>query len=444
MNKRIVKEEADAVKKELVGLIKPEDLREEKQDGKIVFTFSWLLKEPMRMHLDIEKRQIILSDILIDVPSDSGMYADILLLTREFNADREELLEFGLLNRDGVVSLICKVKHDYTYGTEKTIRLANEIFQKVFEDYPEYTKEKFNQIMIKVRIKDLEYAIPVVLIPYHENIEKERPYRSPGSWDLATLPNNEGEYHYQQGDFFIGGIAGVDNVRLPVLGFRDWHDQHYRIAYPVYKDLRKEGNVTYHTLFGFDFIDLTEVFEDLQEAISLIGQYLSKLNLSILEKRRIRSWIKELPSHPVELYFKYYALQDAADFIFRLLDEKESGSLREISSEFARMVNEEDKEKLEETARMLVTIRDKRDSAASFDESLQHTLAFREAVKIVGDRDRIAKVIESNIRNISRSGGGKSIYLGKEELKWIRLGEKALVKVVEYQPFRSRIEIYPM
>jgi hypothetical protein len=239
-------------------------------------------------------------------------------------------------------------------------------------------------------------------------------------------------------------IEGVDNVRLPVLGFKDWHDQHYRIAYPIYKDLRKEGNVTYHALFDFDFLDLTEIFEELQETISLIGQYLARLNLSIPGRRRIESRIKELPSHPIELYFKHYALQDAADFILRLLDGKEGGSLMEVSKEFAEMVNEEDKRKLEETAHMLVRARDKRDSAASFDESLQHTLAFREAVKIVGDRHRITKVLESNIRNVSRSGGGKSIYLGKEELKWMHLGEKAMVKVVEYQPFRSRIEIYPL
>ena len=433
------------VREELTRLIRPKDLQEGREDGKIIFTFTWFPKKPIRLILDIEKEQLLMPDILEDISPSSAIYVDLMLLTEEFSVGREELLELSLLNKDGSVSIVCKPKHDdYTYATEKILKLVNEIFQRVFENYPEYTKEKFNQVMVNLKIGGLDHRIPIVLIPYQEGIEKTHPYRSPGSWDVATLPNPKGEYYYEQGDFFLGSEAGVDNVRLPILGFKDWHTGHYKIVYPLYKDLRKEGNITYHTLAGLDFLDLSEVFGSFQKAISIIKEHLLKIRLSYPEKRRIESWLKELPSHPVELYFKYFALKDAADFVLHMISEENGRSLRTISHKLATFMSEEDKKQLKKIADMLLKVRDQRDSAASFDESLRRKLAFREAVRITAERNRITKVVESNIRNISRSGGGKSVYLGKEELKWIRLGEKALVKIVEYEPFRCRIEIYPV
>lgn len=445
LNEKKVEELLDLIRGELTDRIKPEDLQESREDDKVIFTFTWLLKEPMRLIFDTKKEQLLMPDILEDIPPESAIYADLLLLTDEFGAGRERLLEIYLLNKNGSVSILCKPKHDvYNYGAEKVLKLANEIFQKTFENYPKYTKEKFNQVMTKVRIRGADHAIPIVLTPYQKDLEKTRPYRSPGSWDLATLTNPDGEYYYEQGNFFLGMIAGIDNIRLPILGFKDWYSGNYKIVYPLYKDLKKEGSKTYHTLAGFDLLDISEVFNSFQEAISKVREYLLKINLSRAERMRIESWFDDLPSHPVDLYVKYFALRDAADFISRLLSAENYHSLEGISEKLADIIDEEDRKKLMETAVMLMKIRDKRDSAASFDDSLQRTLAFREAVRIAVKRDRTTKILESNVRNISRSGGGKSVYLGKEELKWIRLGEKALVKIVEYEPFRCRIEIYPM
>lgn len=437
-------EDLDSVRKELARTIRPKDLQEDRGDDKVIFTFTWLLKEPMRFIFDMEKHQLVVPDILKDIPPDSAIYADLLLLIKEFSMGREELLEFSLLNKNDSVSVICKPKIDYTYGAEKILTLVNRIFQKIFENYPEYTKEKFNQIMVKTKIRGLDHAIPIILTPYQEGIEKTHPFRSPGSWDLATLPDSKGEYYYQQGDFFLGMVAGIDNVRLPILGFKDWYDGHYKIVYPLYREITKEGNITYHTLADLDLLDLSEFFDAVQKAIAIIKQYLLKIGLSHHEKRRIESWLKELPSHPVEFYYKYLALRDTADFISRLLSKENNHYLRGTSEKLAKIVNEEDKIELKETVDMLIKIQDQIESAVSFDETLRHTLAFRESVRIAMERDRITKVLESNIRNVSRSGGGKSVYLGKEELKWIRFGKEALVKIVEYQPFRFRIEIYPL
>lgn len=445
MTKIISKGKSGYVRGELTRLIKPKDLQEGRENGKTIFTFTWLLKRPMRLILDMKKEQLLVPNILEDVSPGSAIYADVLLLTRKFSAGREELLELGLLNKGDSVSVVCKPKHnDYTYATEKILKLVNDIFQRIFERYPNYTEEKFNQVMVNLKIRGLDHGIPVVLTPYQEGIEKTHPYHSPGSWDLATLPNSKGEYYYEQGDFFLGSIAGVDNTRLPILGFKDWYTGHYKIIYPLYKDLKKEGDITYHTLAGLDLLDLSEVHDSFQKAISIIKEYLLRIGLSYHEKRKIESRLKELPSHPVELYFKYFALKDAADFIFRMISEKSGRSLGIISHEFANFMSKEDKKQLKKTADMLLEVREQRDSAASYDESLRHILAFREAVNTTAERKRATKVVESNVRNISRSGGGKSVYLGKEELKWIQLGEKALVKIVEYEPFRCRVEIYPI
>jgi hypothetical protein len=441
----IVEENWDLIRKELEKN-NLKNLREEKDDDKIIFTFNWLLPEPMRLMYDASKNALIMSNILEDIPSDSAIFADILLLVDEFSVGRGELLSFETLSQKGAVSIVCKPKHnDYTYATEKILLLVNNIFQKIFEDYPSYTKEKFNQLMVNVEIKSLHHTIPVILSSYEEGVDMSKTYlyRSPGSLDLATLPNENGEYYYEMGDFFLGGERWIDNVHLPILGFIDWHDKHYKVMYPIYEEVKKEGNVTFHKLVSFGTLDLSEVFNTLQKTVSIIRNYLSKLYLSIHEQREVTSRLNELPSHPMDLYLKYDAPNDAANFILVLLDEKESYSLKSVSKKFSKIIDENDRKQIIETINLLKNAFEYCRSANSYDDSLQHTIAFRKAVRIAREGTRSTNIRVSNIRNISRSGAGKSVYLGKEELEWVHLGDKVLVKIVEYQPFRSRIEIYP-
>jgi len=385
-------------------------------------------------------------DVLDDVPPDSAMYADILNLVNDFVSGRGHLLDFEVLNQNGSLSIVCKLKHkDYAYGTEKILLLVDNIFQKVFEDYPSYTVKKFNQMMVKLKVEGIQRTIPVILKSYGEiaDMSNMPVYRAPGSFDFATLPNEKGEYFYEMGDFFLGSIQGMDNIHLPMLGFIDLFDNHYRILYPIYEEVRKEGDISFHKLVGFGISDLSEAFDSLQKALSILKRHLNRLEISPHERRRLASWFNMLPSHPIELYLKYDAPSDAAKFISILLNKEESYALKSLSKRLSEVISENERKLLEEIVNLMRDVSEKCQSARSYDDTLQRMLAFREAVRIAKERDSGVNIVRSSIRNVSRSGAGKSIYLGKEELELVPLEDKALVKIVEYQPFRYRIEIYP-
>ena len=161
-------QEIEEIKKEIVRLIEPKDLKQDGQGGKATFEFTWLNADPMKLLADSEEHQLKLINILEGIPEESAIYVDILRVTDEFNSGRNHLLKMGLSNEEGNISIICKVKYDYTYGTEKILRLANDIFQYIFENYQEYTKEKFNEIMVRTKIRGLERQIPIILSQYQK------------------------------------------------------------------------------------------------------------------------------------------------------------------------------------------------------------------------------------------------------------------------------------
>lgn len=83
-------------------------------------------------------------------------------------------------------------------------------------------------------------------------------------------------------------------------------------------------------------------------------------------------------------------------------------------------------------------------SMSTFDGVLRKRVALRLAIEYAKDILSSERgVIVSNVRKVSRLGAGKAIYIGREELKAISLGEKVLVSVIE-EKGRKKIIIEPI
>jgi len=90
------------------------------------------------------------------------------------------------------------------------------------------------------------------------------------------------------------------------------------------------------------------------------------------------------------------------------------------------------------------------EKALAFNEALMNRVATRVASGAIstGEKEQLPvlgeEVIATTSRRVTRLGGGKAIYIGKEELKHIDFSEKANVKVVKLKDGRKVLVIEPL
>lgn len=90
------------------------------------------------------------------------------------------------------------------------------------------------------------------------------------------------------------------------------------------------------------------------------------------------------------------------------------------------------------------------EKAVAFNDALMNRVATRVASGAIstGEKEQLPvmgeEIIASTLRKVTRLGGGKAIYIGKEELKHINLSEKANVKVVKMKDGKTILIIEPL
>jgi len=125
----------------------------------------------------------------------------------------------------------------------------------------------------------------------------------------------------------------------------------------------------------------------------------------------------------------------------------DSINLLEPDKKFSILSMNINEDKLPKIKEIIKSIKDELEAIGrmhTFDAIVRKRIALRLAT--VFARESLSGrtgVIVSNVRKVSKLGAGKAIYIGKEELKAIPLGEKVLVSVIE-EKGRRKIVIEPI
>jgi hypothetical protein len=117
------------------------------------FQFVWVVDHRMELSVDTAKHELRFIRLLPNVPAKSALYAELKSfierrhdkeLPEHRRIDRKRA-EVSCANRGGFVSVSIKVKNNqYSYGINRIINLAHELFLHLRERRPEYLMENFD------------------------------------------------------------------------------------------------------------------------------------------------------------------------------------------------------------------------------------------------------------------------------------------------------------
>jgi hypothetical protein len=117
------------------------------------FQFVWVVDHRMELSVDTAKHELRFIRLLPNVPAKSALYAELKSfierrhdkeLPEHRRIDRKRA-EVSCANRGGFVSVSIKVKNNqYSYGVNRIINLAHELFLHLRERRPEYLVENFD------------------------------------------------------------------------------------------------------------------------------------------------------------------------------------------------------------------------------------------------------------------------------------------------------------
>jgi hypothetical protein len=117
------------------------------------FQFIWVVDHRMELSVDTAKHELRFIRLLPNVPAKSALYAELKSfierrhdkeLPEHRRIDRKRA-EVSCANRGGFVSVSIKVKNNqYSYGVNRIINLAHELFLHLRERRPEYLMENFD------------------------------------------------------------------------------------------------------------------------------------------------------------------------------------------------------------------------------------------------------------------------------------------------------------
>lgn len=213
---------------------------------------------------------------------------------------------------------------------------------------------------------------------------------------ITTVPDFSG---------WIESNIGRDNVMLPILS---WINEEDEIEIGYLTSQRK-----------LESVNLTRIADKLSQYSEELGLIGAVSELDLVKK-----------SFLTELLWKIKAFQNG----------------EQVSTIFQRhrVLIEED---------ILKSLTDdlyKLEKALAFNDALLNRIANRVAARAVesGDREQLIsmgeEVLTSNIRKVTRLGGGKAVYIGKEELKHIEFSERANVRVIKMKDGSKVLVIEPL
>jgi hypothetical protein len=117
------------------------------------FQFVWVINHRMELSVDTAKHELRFKRLLPNVPAKSALYAELKSfierrhdkeLPEHRRIDRKRA-EVSCANRGGFVSVSLRVKNNqYTYGVNRIVNLAHELFLHLRERRPEYLMENFD------------------------------------------------------------------------------------------------------------------------------------------------------------------------------------------------------------------------------------------------------------------------------------------------------------
>ena len=117
------------------------------------FQFVWVVNHRMELSVDTAKHELRFKRLLPNVPAKSALYAELKSfieqrhdkeLPEHRRIDRKRA-EVSCANRAGFISVSLKVKNNqYSYGVNRIVNLAHELFLHLRERRPEYLMENFD------------------------------------------------------------------------------------------------------------------------------------------------------------------------------------------------------------------------------------------------------------------------------------------------------------
>jgi len=243
----------------------------------------------------------------------------------------------------------------------------------------------------EINVESLGYEITILSPEYREPIKT--------GWRndiIVVMPTNDA--------WFITNF-GKDHVKLPLLSVSI---DSKIIAYAPSQE---------NTLVP---INLTDILKRVREISQDIG-----------------SGFIRLPKDEIDLLLSINELLSLLDMI--------KASMENITLPLSPVsFKVQDKRKLKNYAEELLKIIETLRRVNNLNELIRRRLAIRLSIELA--RKMIARekgVIVSNVRKVSKLGAGRAVYIGKEELKVLPLGEKVLVSVVDDKG-KKKIIIEPL
>ena len=297
----------------------------------------------------------------------------------------EEIRKEGLevsYKIDGVLTIIMNYIEDHSIV--KFLSIIKILLRTLLKLKPNYTWHKWGEILVNA----FGFDVTILSRDYND------PVRTGWRGDIIViLPDESG---------WMKSSIGLDNESLPILSY---------IKDEVFSYIPWEDN-------SLRPISLTRILEK----IKLLTE---NVNMPVLQP----------PRDEAELLKNINNILGALEMIkLSVKGGMPLISTSDINSPLDELIDEIERE-LKLIQRML-----------TFDGILRMKIAIKQAIEIareIIEGKRNQGIIVSNIRKVTKLGGGKAIYIGKEELKVIELGDRVLVKVIE-EMGRKKLIIEPM
>ena len=276
------------------------------------------------------------------------------------------------------------MNHVEDYSIIKFLSIIKILFRTLLKLKPSYTWRKWGEILVNA----FGYDVTILSRDYNN------PVRTGWRGDIIViLPDENG---------WLKSNIGIDNESLPILSY---------VKDEVFSYIPWEDN-------SLRPISLTRILEK----IKLLTE---NINMPMLQP----------PKDEAELLENINNILGALEMIkLSVKGGMPLISTSDVNSSFNELVSEIERE-LKLIQRML-----------TFDGILRMKIAIKQAIEIareIIEGKRNQGIIVSNIRKVTKLGGGKAIYIGKEELRVIKLGDRVLVKVVE-EMGRKKLIIEPI
>mgnify|MGYP000557144231 CR=1 FL=1 len=331
------------------------------------------------LHIFFDRKSLVAKNVLPEIDEDT---LEVMLSEAGLMEDSATIS----IDEKGALNVEITGSDEYEL-IKRFISITKAIYESYIWRFPSSAWRTLGEVLVTI----YGYKISVLSPEYRV------PQRTGWRGDIIlVMPLDDG--------WFLSNF-GKDNVKLPILSaVKDGK---------TYAYVPEENNILRP-------YDLSQIYSDVRELVELVG-----------------SSAIDIPSDESELIVKIGNLLNFIELINASLTEtilplSPTSIDQSIHDRVQQLLM-----KLSDEIRILRKI-------MSLDEALRKKIASRLAVdyarKII---QRESGMIISNVRKVSKLGAGKAVYIGKEELKLLPLGEKVLVSVIE-EKGKRKIVIEPI